>query len=96
MSLKFKISSNIGRNIDAVQSKLRQLPQQAYAVFVANTPKKSGNARSKTKLRGRVIEADYAYAERLDDGYSKKSPNGMSEPTQTFIEKRLEKIFKES
>ena len=76
--------------------------QDAYKFFVATTPKGDpsswknpkapkgyvpGNARSKTVLQGNTIVADYAYAERLDTGWSKQAPNGMSDPTIAFMQK---------
>jgi hypothetical protein len=44
--------------------------------------------RSKTE-----IVADYPYAQRLEDGYSKQAPKGMSEPTEKFMQKRLKDIL---
>jgi len=53
----------------------------AYKAFVKNTPVRSGNARRKTKKSGHNIDAAYPYAQRLEEGYSKQAPNGMTEPT---------------
>lgn len=67
----------------------------AYLVFYKNTPVRSGNARRNTELRGNEIQAQYPYATRLDEGYSKQSPKGMSEPTikwlQNYIKRNLGK-----
>lgn len=49
--------------------------------FKSITPKASGNARSKTSTKQNVIRAEYAYAARLDEGYSRQAPQGMSDPT---------------
>lgn len=54
------------------------------------TPKLSGNARSKTRTQQNTIKADYAYAARLDEGYSRKAPGGMSEPSIDYFEKQLD------
>lgn len=79
---------------DHMKNELKELPEEAYKVFVANTPIRSGNARRKTKLRNKkTIDANYGYAERLDEGYSKQSPKGMVEPTEQFIEKEFIKIM---
>lgn len=53
----------------------------AYKAFVKNTPIRSGNARRKTKKTNNSIDANYAYAQRLEEGYSRQAPNGMTEPT---------------
>lgn len=67
----------------------------AYKAFVKNTPigdpntwkskapknYKPGNARRKTKKTNNSIDANYAYAQRLEEGYSRQAPNGMTEPT---------------
>jgi hypothetical protein len=74
---------------------LKEVPQRvaddAYKFFVAHTPIRKGNARRSTRLEQTTIVADYPYAERLDNGYSKQAPNGMSEPTQAEIERLLQK-----
>jgi hypothetical protein len=53
----------------------------AYKTFKSVTPIRSGNARRKTKKEGKRIVADYPYAQRLEEGYSKQAPKGMTEPT---------------
>lgn len=55
---------------------------QAFSYFESITPIRSGNARRKTRLTSDFeIITNYPYAQRLDEGWSKQSPNGMSEPT---------------
>ena len=69
-----------------------ELARVAYPVFKDFTPKRSGNAKSKTRLKGDTIHADYPYAKRLDEGYSKqKGGVGMSEPTLKAIQEYLDK-----
>ena len=75
------------------QSELSKLPAEAYNFWVKHTPKKTGNARRRTSLKKDTIEARYPYAERLDDGWSKQAPDGMSKPTEQFIQDRLKKIL---
>jgi hypothetical protein len=53
----------------------------AYKAYVKNTPLKTGNARRKTVKSGNDIDANYPYAQRLEEGYSKQAPKGMTEPT---------------
>lgn len=81
-------------SLKKIQRKIDNLPKEAYTEFVKDTPIRSGNARRRTKLRGQTIVADYAYAKRLDEGYSKQSPEGMTKPTEDFIQKRMAQILK--
>ena len=53
----------------------------AYKAFVKNTPVRSGNARRNTRKSGNAIDANYPYAQRLEEGYSRQAPKGMTEPT---------------
>jgi hypothetical protein len=68
--------------------------KSAYKYFVASTPIRTGNARSHTTLSGNTIEASYPYAQRLDDGYSKQSPEGMTNPTEQFIQDEVNRQLK--
>jgi hypothetical protein len=77
-----------------MQAALAALPQQALAVWVTNTPVRSGNARRHTRLNQRTIQADYAYAQRLDEGWSQQSPRGMTQPTEKFIQQQMSKIMR--
>lgn len=64
-----------------------------YRVFWANTPVKTGNARRRTKLVGSHIDAKYPYALRLDRGWSKQSPKGMTTPAVRAIRNYIKKIL---
>lgn len=70
------------------------LAREAYDYFKRQTPIRSGNARNNTRLQGDEISADYAYAQRLDGGYSSQSPNGMTKPTEKFIQEYIKKQTK--
>ena len=63
-----------------------RLAQEAYKTFYQNTPRRSGNAQSRTTLQGDEIRADYPYAQRLDDGWSNQRPDGMTKPTMAAVE----------
>jgi len=69
------------------------LPKEAYDYFVDSTPIRTGNARRSTSLRGSTIDANYVYAERLDQGYSRQAPKGMTEPTEKFLQKRIDDLI---
>jgi hypothetical protein len=92
--MDLKIQNKITSSIASIQKKLDALPQEAYKEFVKNTPIRTGNARRNTKLRGDEIQANYAYAEKLNEGYSQQSPDGMTSPTEAFLKKRLKQILK--
>lgn len=82
-------------SIQRMRAALQALPQAATDVWIKNTPVRTGNARSRTGLRqNRDIVADYPYAQRLDQGWSRQSPQGMSRPTQRFIDQQMRKIMR--
>ena len=65
--------------------KLSGLPSylidEALTLTKENTPKASGNARNKTIKQHNKIVSNYAYAGKLDAGYSNQAPNGFTKPT---------------
>lgn len=63
--------------------------QDTGTFFKNVTPVRSGNARSRTQTVGQKITANYAYAGRLDEGWSKQAPTGMSEPAVNYFVKNL-------
>jgi hypothetical protein len=73
---------------------LRVLPQQALQEFKALTPKRTGRARSNTSLQKETIVANYPYAERLDQGYSKQAPRGMTKPLGEWLRRKLDILIK--
>lgn len=77
------MKGSIVRRLDEI-TKRTQVPNLidvAYQAFYDNTPVRSGNARRRTLKKQDEISAKYPYAKRLDEGYSKQSPNGMTKPT---------------
>lgn len=89
-----KTSDRLTTSLDNIQRQMPRAVQQSYKYFVSITPKDSGNARRKTKLKGDVIEARYPYARRLDKGWSKQAPRGMVEPTIKFFERLLRRLMR--
>jgi hypothetical protein len=53
------------------------------------TPVRTGNARNRTKQVANTITADYAYAGRLDEGWSKQAPTGMTAPSVDYFVDKL-------
>jgi hypothetical protein len=96
MSINFKISidDKITPDTKAKQKQLAKVPGDAFTFFKAHTPIRTGNARANTFLKKDTIVGAYPYAQRLDDGYSKQAPDGMSRPTEAYIKKRLDAIMK--
>ena len=66
-----------------------------YPVFIKNTAVRTGNAQRKTTKQSTEIHAKYPYAKRLDNGWSKNKPEGMTKPTikeiRDYIKKELGK-----
>lgn len=83
--VKNTMSPSLGKMV----VKLDKLPNEAYQKFKQVTPIDTGNAKRRTRLQGSKIKANYPYAVRLDDGYSKQAPQGMWEPTRQHIERLL-------
>ena len=81
-------------SLTRIDQQLRKLAADAFDVFYKNTPRRTGNARSKTRLAGSEIQANYPYAERLDEGYSPQRPEGMTKPTEKFIQQRTNEIIR--
>ena len=82
-----------------VKKKLKQLetiPESAYDEFVKLTPIRSGNARSSTDFvkNKNEIQGNYEYANRLNTGWSRQAPKGMTEPTIDHIRDEIRKILK--
>jgi hypothetical protein len=92
MALNFNMNE-ISKMFDEAEKVAKTLPKEAYDYFVDSTPIRTGNARRSTRLRGTTIDANYAYAERLDEGYSRQAPKGMSEPTEKFLQKRIDNLI---
>jgi len=80
--------SKINKRLNKVLATLddKELTKVAYKKFVEVTPIDKGNARRNTKKQGNEIVANYPYATRLEEGYSKQAPQGMSEPTIEYIQ----------
>lgn len=93
MSVKL-VKDTITPSLARIKAGLADLPQEAYEFWVKNTPKRSGNARNRTRRSGNTIDANYPYAQRLDEGWSKQAPNGMTEPTNEFLRRRTREILR--
>ena len=99
MSFKFDLDIVlIDRKLQGLKQLVPQIMPPTFQYFRQITPIDTGNARSQTTLSGNVINANYPYAQVLDNGRvfsagkmrgSKQAPYGMSEPTKQFFMKKL-------
>jgi len=85
-------TKNIDKRINQLNRALPKLVEHGYKVFKAETPIDTGNARRNTKRVRNQIRGDYPYANRLNNGWSKQSPDGMTTPTIESIRKEVKKI----
>lgn len=69
----------------------KTLAQTGFSFFVQTTPRKTGNAQNNTDLVGNTIYADYKYAQRLDNGWSKQAPKGMTGPTIKHVQEYIKR-----
>jgi hypothetical protein len=90
MTVKLTVDTRqFSKMIGLAESQLTTIQDQAYKYFRDHTPYRSGNAQRNTIQRGDAIVAAYPYAGRLDTGYSRQAPDGMTNPTVDYIEKTL-------
>jgi hypothetical protein len=87
---------DIQRRLDQIKKDLKdsKLAKVGYDFFVQETPVKSGFAKNSTLLKDHTIYANYPYAQRLDEGYSKQAPKGMTEPTIVHVQKYIKRMEK--
>ena len=82
-----KTVDNINDELKRLNTEIGKLPKQSETRLKETTPIKTGNARRNTVLKnGKSIVGDYPYSGRLDDGWSKQAPNGMSKPFDNWID----------
>lgn len=90
-----KLTNNISPRLKKLQKEFDKIPKQAHGEFKKITPIKTGNARRKTNYNGTdTIAADYNYANRLNEGYSKQAKDGMTKPTIDYIRGLVRKILR--
>lgn len=87
-----RTSNNIDKRFKQIQRFVQILPSNAHKFFRKTTPIDTGNARNKTKLENTTISANYNYANRLNEGYSRQARKGMTQPTIAYIRRELRKL----
>lgn len=86
--------AEINSRLRRIERDLEPLVRRAGNKFTSVTPKRSGNARRSTDVKDRSIEANYDYANRLNEGHSRQAPSGMTQPTIEFIRREVRKILR--
>lgn len=90
MKVDMRVNSRgFSRMIAMAEKATEQIQVEAFKYFRDITPIRSGNAQRRTRLSGDTIVGDYPYGARLDEGWSKQAPGGMTQPTVDYIEKTL-------
>ena len=87
-----RTTNNLNRRFRTIDAFAKTLPPKAHKFFRRTTPIDTGNARRKTSLDGNTIRADYPYANRLNEGYSRQAKRGMTQPTIAYIRRELRKL----
>lgn len=93
MNVDIKVDDKITKDLEKKLGSLKTLHKEAHSEYVALTPIDKGNARRRTTLQGNTIQANYPYASRLDSGWSKQAPKGMTEPFEKWLERRVNEIL---
>ena len=93
MRVKVEIKDNITGDLKNKMKSMKTLYKESLQEFVSLTPIDKGNARRNTKLSNNAIVANYPYAQRLDEGYSKQAPKGMVEPFEKWLDKKIKTTF---
>lgn len=87
-----RLSNNMIKRVQRLEKFVDELPPNAHKEFVKTTPIRTGNAKRKTRLVSTTIKADYPYANRLNEGYSRQATRGMTKPTIDYIRRELRKL----
>lgn len=94
INANIKIDDGITPVLKGMKKALQQYPAEAEAKFKDLTPIDTGNARRNTKLKNKdEIEANYPYAQRLDKGWSRQAPQGMTKPFENWVRQKSKQIF---
>jgi len=88
------VTDKLTPSLKRIQQQLATVPAEAYKYWESKTPVQSGRARRSTRLKDDTIVAAYPYATRLNEGYSKQAPQGMSEPTDKFVAALTKRIMR--
>lgn len=91
------MAGEINQRLNEISRQLDQrvLLDEGHKFFKNITPIDQGNARRNTRKKGSdSIHADYAYATRLNKGWSNQARDGMAKPTIEHLQKYIKSIAK--
>ena len=95
MRVRVRVTSDTAiSSMSRLGQNLRNLPNDAFREWRRRTPRRTGNAQNSTRLSGDTIEANYDYARRLDQGYSRQAPRGMFKPTFDYVVRLLREMIR--
>lgn len=96
LKLNVKVdNTKLNARLEKQQAALAKLPKDGLEKFRQLTPIDTGNARERTNLRenNKVILADYAYAKRLDENWSRQTKRqGIIAPFTKWWEQQIKRI----
>jgi hypothetical protein len=93
IEIKVDVKDLMTGELKKIKQELLKVPSQGLNEYQKLTPIQSGNARRNTYLANNTIRVDYPYAQRLDEGYSKQAPKGMTLPWEAWFRNRIKKIM---
>jgi len=85
--VKLDVKSNVAKTMNEYSKLAKTVAKKTYTYFRDITPERTGNAKRRTRLKDTTITADYNYASKLDEGYSRQAPEGMTQPSIDYMEK---------
>lgn len=87
-------TTSVNRKISKQMRALEKLPEQGLDEFRKLTPIDTGNARRSTRLENKnIIHADYDYAQRLDNNWSRQTKNqGIVNPFTKWLQRQIKQI----
>lgn len=92
---RLRVNTN---EVDKMFKELSSMPtglmKELYPYYLSKTPIRGGNARNRTKLNRLTIKSNYAYAGRLDEGWSKQSPDGFTAPSEKELDQLVDNAIK--
>lgn len=90
------MSGEIALRLQQIQKDItaEAMADEGFKYFRKITPFKTGNAKRNTFLNKDTIEAVYPYARRLDEGYSPQARDGMTRPTEKYVQDWVKKQSK--
>ena len=87
--------SEFNKQIKKAENLFDDLPEFAEKTMKEKTPYRSGNAQRNTELQGNTVTANYPYAQRLEDNYSKQTRGqGIIAPTEKAIQDEVDRRLK--